>query len=241
MRPSSRVHPAAAAALVALLALAAGAALPARAEVQVKLKLPQRAKLDLRGKDSVTIAPFIVVAKESEAKTETKNIDVEKEFRRYLEKILRRETDLRVIDPGPINLPSFQLDDLVKNADFWREVGDKTQAGLIVTGSLDFDIQDRSGYKTQEFVSPVDGRTYYRQELVEQTGFEYDILMVVMDGGTGKELYRDNFKDFQSFQKDDVSAISGMFENLYSLEDRILAVFTQKEIETTRVLFTHAR
>ncbi len=240
MRPSSRVHPAVALSL-ALAALLAVAALPARAEVQVKLKLPQRAKLDLRGKDSVTIAPFIVVAKESETKTETKNIDVEKEFRRYLEKILRRETDLRVIDPGPVNLPSFQLDDLVKNADFWREVGDRTQADLIVTGSLDFDIQDRSGYKTQEFVSPVDGRTYYRQELVEQTGFEYDILMVVLDGGSGKELYRDNFKDFQSFQKDDVSAISGMFENLYSLEDRILAVFTQKEVETTRVLFTHAR
>lgn len=238
MTPSPRFQPVAAVLLAGLLALAA---LPARAEVQVKLKLPQRAKLDLRGKDSVTIAPFVVVAKESETKGETKNIDVEKEFRRYLEKILRRETDLRVIDPGPIYLPTFDLDELAKSRDFWRDVGNRTQADLIVSGSLDFDVQDRSGYKTEEFVSPVDGRTYYRQVLVEQTGFQYDILMVVMDGGTGEELYRDNFKDFQSFQKDEVSAISGMFENLYSLEDKILGVFTQKEVETTRVLFTHSR
>jgi hypothetical protein len=29
-----------------------------------------------------------------------------------------------------------------------------------------------------------------------------------------------------------------MFENLLSLEDRILNVFTQKEVEAARVLFT---
>ncbi len=238
MRRSGGIHPVGAAALAVALALAAPAA---RADVQVKLKLPQRAKLDLRGKDSVTIAPFVVVARESETQKETKNLDVEREFRRYLEKILRRETDLRVIDPGPINLPSFDFDQLAGAKEFWRDVGERIQTDLIVTGSLDFDVQDRSGYKTEEFVSPVDGRTYYRQVLVEQTGFQYDILMLVIDGKTGEELYRDNFKDFQSFQKDDVTAISGMFENLYSLEDKILGVFTQKEVETTRVLFTHSR
>jgi hypothetical protein len=29
-----------------------------------------------------------------------------------------------------------------------------------------------------------------------------------------------------------------MFENLLSLEDRILNVFTQKEVEASRILFT---
>jgi hypothetical protein len=61
--------------------------------------------------------------------------------------------------------------------------------------------------------------------------------MQVYDGRTGALLYQDNFKDFQSFEGE-ADPLAGMFENLMSLEDRILNVFTQKEVEATRVLFT---
>lgn len=225
--------------VVVLLSMVAGE--PARAEVEVRLTLPQRAKLDLRGKDSVVVTPFLVVAEEGETPGPERDVDVEGEFLRYLEKILRRETDLRVLEPGPVSYPSFDLEQLVENERFWQDLAERLQVDLLVAGSLDFDIQDRTGYRTQEFVSPVDGRTYYRQVLVEQTGFEYDILMVVMDGATGRLLYRDNFKDFRSFPTGDVDPVAGMFENLYALEERILSVFTQNEVETTRILFTRAR
>jgi hypothetical protein len=222
------------------LVLATLAAGPAPADVEVLLKLPQRAKLDLRGKETATVLPFLVVAEEGETPGPEREIDVEAEFTRYLAKILRRETDLRVAEPGPVAYPTYDLERLLEDRDFWRDLGERIQADLLVFGNLDFDIQDRSGYQTEEFVSPIDGRTYYRQVLVEQTGFEYDILMFVIDGATGRVVYRDNFKDFRSFPTGDVDPVAGMFENLYSLEDRILSVFTQKEIEARRVLFTDA-
>ncbi len=78
---------------------------------------------------------------------------------------------------------------------------------------------------------------YYRQVLVEQTGFQYDILMQVYDGKTGDHLYTDNFKDFQSQEGQKADPLKGMFENLLSLEDRILNVFTQKDVEASRTLF----
>lgn len=218
--------------------LASGLASPAEAEVEVRLQLPQRAKIDLRGKESVTVAPFLVIAQEGETRGAERDVDVEGEFGRYLEKILRRETDLHVVEAGPLAFPTYDLAELLEDGAFWRDVGERTQADLIVSGSLDFDVQDRTGYRTEEFVSPLDGRTYYRQVLVEQTGFEYDVLMVVVDGASGRVLYRDNFKDFRSFPSGDVDPVAGMFENLYSLEDRILNVFSQQEVETTRVLFT---
>lgn len=216
-------------------------AVPVLAKINVRLSLPQRAKLDLRGKDSVSVVPFVVVNQEGEGGGPERNVDVEAEFHRYLEKILRRETDLRVLEAGPVGFPTYELEELIADETFWRDLAERLQADLLVTGSLDFDIQDRSGYRTQEFVSPIDGRTYYRQVLVEQTGFEYDILLVVIDGATGRPIHRDNFKDFQSFQSDEVDPIAGMFENLYSLEDRILGVFTQKEVEASRILFTETR
>lgn len=205
--------------------------------VEVRLKLPQRAKLDLQGRKTIAVTPFVVVSEEGEQRLQGRTLDVQGEFERYLLKTLRRETDLKTIETGPINLPTFDLSRLPREQDFWRALGERTQADLILAGGLDFDVQDRTGYRTEGFVSPFDGRTYYRQVLVEQTGFEYDILMQVYDGKTGELLYEDNFKDFQSFEGEEADPLQGMFGNLYSLEDRIVGVFTQKEVEASRVLY----
>jgi hypothetical protein len=223
--------------LASLLTLAALPALAA--SVEVRLKLPQRARLDLTGRDSLAVSPFLVVSQEGAERMKGRDIDVQKEFDRYLLKVLRRETELKVIDPGPIDYPIYDLEQLSKQPDFWRALGERLNADLILTGGLDFDIQDRTGYRTEEYISPFNGRTYYRQVLVEQTGFEYDILMQVYDGRTGALLYQDNFKDFQNFEGENTDPLAGMFENLLSLEDRILNVFTQKEVEASRILFTN--
>jgi hypothetical protein len=228
--------------IAALLSLlAAATALPVRAgdSVEVRLKLPQRARLNLQGRTSLAVAPFIVVSKEGEEKrAQRKDIDVQKEFARYLLKVLRRETSLKIIESGPVDFPVYDLNQLTRQQDFWRALGERTSADMILTGGLDFDVQDRTGYRTEEYVSPFNGRTYYRQVLVEQTGFQYDILMQVYDGKTGELMYQDNFKDFQNFEGESADPLAGMFENLLSLEDKILNVFTQKEVEATRILFT---
>lgn len=221
-----------------LVLLAASAAPALASSVEVKLKLPQRARLNLQGRKSIAVTPFVVVSKEGENKVRGKSIDVQKEFARYLLKVLRRETELKIIETGPVELPSYDLAKLTKETDFWRAVGERTAADLILTGGIDFDIQDRTGYRTEEYSSPFNGQPYYRQVLVEQTGFQYDILMQVYDGHTGELIYQDNFKDFQNFEGQNADPLKGMFENLLSLEDRIVNVFTQKEVEASRTLFT---
>jgi len=231
-----RIRPQAIALCLALLAvppLCAGS-------IDVKLKLPQRARLNLQGRKTIALTPFIVVSQEGQEKDKVlgRDVDVQKEFARYLSKVLKRDTELKVLDPGPVDFPVYDSDQLVKQKDFWRALGDRTQADLILAGSLDFDIQDKTGYRTEEYTSPFNGQPYYRQVLVEQTGFQYDILMQVYDGKTGDLLYTDNFKDFQSQEGQKADPLKGMFENLMSLEDRILGVFTQKEVEATRTLFT---
>jgi hypothetical protein len=229
----------AAACLVAAAAAFAAAA-PAAADVEVRLRLPVRAKVDLEGRRSVTLAPFLVVSREGPGSERVRGsaLDVQKEFERYLAKLIRRETDLRLVEAGRLDYPTFDLELLAANRDFWRAVGERAQADLVLAGSLDFDVQDKSGYRTEEYVSPFDGRTYYRQVLVEQTGFDFDIVMMVFDGRTGERMYFDNFKDFKQFEGERTDPLQGMFENLAALEDRILNVFTQKSVEAVRVLLT---
>ncbi len=226
------------AATLVVFGLATTAVAPAIAStVEVRLRLPVRARLDLADKKTIVVAPFLVVTQE-EGSIDAGGVDVEDEFEGYLTRLLKRKTHLKVLDAGPVDYPTYDLQDLATNEDFWRYLGERTEADLILTGSLDFDIQDRSGYRTEEYVSPFDGRTYYRQVLVEQTGFEYDIVMEVFDGRSGKRLYSDNFKDFKRFEGESIDPLTGMFENLYSLEDRISGVFTQRLVETSRLLFT---
>ena len=221
----------------ALLGLLAATAV--EAVVEVRLRLPVRARLDLAGRKTVAAAPFLVVSREGSGESPRgTSIDVQREFERYLIKVLRRETTLKVLESGPVDYPTFDLDLLAQNRDFWRGLGEKLQADLVLAGSLDFDVQDKSGYRTEEYVSPFDGRTYYRQVLVEQTGFDYDIVLMVFDGRTGERLYFDNFKDFKQFEGEKADPLAGMFENLISLEDRIVGVFTQKTVEATRILMT---
>jgi hypothetical protein len=226
--------------ILAAMILALAAAGPSSAgTVEVKLSLPVRARIDLQSRKTVGIAPFLVVSKEGEGRLAGHDVDIQKEFERYLDKLLKRESDLKHVDLGAVEFPTFDLALLSKNVDFWRALGERSQADLILAGSLDFDVQDRSGYRTEEYISPFDGRTYYRQVLIEQTGYEYDIVLQVYDGKTGEQLYSDNFKDFkQSDEGQAADPLAGMFENLHSLEDRIVGVFAQRDVEATRVLFT---
>jgi len=227
-------------ALLGALALVALSALPARADVEVRLRLPVRARIDLEGRKSVAVAPFLVVGREGAATERIRSsaLDVQREFERYLGKILRRETDLKIVEAGRVDYPSFDLEVLSTDREFWSAVGSRAQADLVLAGSLDFDVQDKSGYRTEEYVSPYDGRTYYRQVLVEQTGFDFDIVMMVFDGKTGERMFFDNFKDFRQFEGERADPLKGMFENLAALEGRILNVFTQKSVEASRVLLS---
>ncbi len=203
---------------------------------EVRLLLPVRSQIDLAGRSSVTIAPCLIVTDEGQERVS--DIDLRAEFERYVSRLITRRTPLRYVESGPIDYPTYDLAELGRDQDFWAFVGERTQADLLIGCSLDFDVQDRSGYRTEEYVSPFDGRTYYRQVLVENTGFEFDIVLQVFDGETGELLFSDNFKDFRQLDQGSADPIRGMFQNLYALEDRISGIFAQRRIEARRTIYT---
>lgn len=226
-----------AAALVLLLT-----ALPALAGVdQIKLRLPLKPKLPLRGNERIALAPFIVVTDADKARDKRlANVDLQGEFHRFLKKQLEKKTKFEIIQtPADVKLPTQSLTELAKAQEFWASVGTQTGAEIIVSGSLEFKIEDRSGYKTEEYTSPIDGRTYYRQVYVEQTGFMFDIVLLVFDGRTGEKLLQDQFKDFRQTSNRRADELQGLFENLFSLESQILNTFVARDREAERYIFTN--
>lgn len=231
----------AASVLGSMAVLAAAVALSASplaaAPTEVRLGLPVRAQIALDDRRTIAALPFVVLAGEGEGRVRGRDIDVRGELERYLVKLLRRDTPLEVVEAGAVALPTYDLDMLSRDDAFWRALGAELGTDLLLVGSVDFDIHDRSGYRTEETVSPYDGRPYRIQVLVEETGFEFDIVLQVYDGRTGALLYDDNFKDFKQYEGDAADPLAGMFQNLYALEDRIVGIFAQKRVQVTRVLF----
>jgi hypothetical protein len=221
----------AAAALLIPLAATAGV-------TEVKLKLPLKPKLQITGDEKIAIAPFVIANNGEKKNDRASKVDVQSEFQRYLRKQLTKTTKLRLVDMPPTRLPATDMKTLEADRDFWKALGQKTGADYIVSGILDFDINDKSGYKTEEYVSPSDGRTYYRQVLIETTGFVFDIDIAVFNADTGEKVLEDNFRDFKEFDQRNYDEILGLFENLRSLETQLVGIFVPQETSATRYVFT---
>lgn len=214
------------------------AAAPAANVMEVKLKLPVKPKLQLTGDERLAIAPFIIATKGEKRNDRATKVDVQIEFQRYLKKQLAKSTKLRLVDVGQTRLPGSDVKTLATARDYWKEIGARTGADYIVTGVVDFDINDKAGYKTEEYISPADGRAYHRQVLVESTGFVFDIDLAIFNPDTGEMVLEENFRDFKEFDQRNYDEILGLFENLRALESQLVGIFVAQETSGTRYVFT---
>jgi len=224
---------------VAIMLAAALVPLAAFAGVlEVKLKLPVKPKLQITGDEKIAIAPFVIANNGERKADRASKVDVQSEFQRYLRKQLTKSTKLRIVDVPGTKLPGTDMKALEANRDYWREIGSRTGADYIVSGIVDFDINDKSGYRTEEYTSPADGRTYYRQVLVETSGFVFDIDIAVFNADTGEKVLEENFRDFKEFDQRNYDEILGLFENLRSMEAQLVGIFVSQETSASRYVFT---
>jgi hypothetical protein len=223
---------------LALLLVLAFPLTAAAGVMEVKLKLPVKPKLKITGDERIAVAPFIIAANGEKKSDRAAKVDVQAEFNRYLRKQLAKSTKLRLVDVPQTRLPGSDIRSLQEARDYWRDLGSRTAADYIVTGIVDFDINDKSGYRTEEYTSPADGRTFYRQVLVESTGFVFDIDLVVFDAGTGEMVLEENFRDFKEFDQRNYDEILGLFENLRALEAQLVGIFVTQETSGSRYVFT---
>ncbi|HEY7112905.1 MAG TPA: hypothetical protein VIA45_08230 [Thermoanaerobaculia bacterium] len=237
MLPRTAARRGAAWTAILLLAAAAGCS----SVEQVRLRLPLKPRLPLRGNEKVVLAPFLIVTEADKVRDKRlANVDIQGEFHRFLKRQIEKKTKLEVVEAPPdLKLPTQNLTELGRSVEFWRALGNTTGGEVLVSGSLEFRVEDRSGYKTEEYVSPINGQTYYRQVYVEQSGFLFDIVFMVFDGHSGEKLLQDEFKDFrQTGSSNRSDELQGLFENLFSLENQILNLFVAREREADRYLFT---
>jgi hypothetical protein len=219
------------------LAVALLLAVPALAgtkEVQIELQVQPQVKL--KGRERIFIGPIML----EPSADPTKRVDVSavRELDSYLRRLARRSTRLQFLPADPsLQPPTSDPNELRTQTAFWRELAERVGADYVVSAAVDVEILDRTGYTTEKYVSPEDGKTYFRQVLVEDTGFKYDILLMVFSS-SGELVHQEQISDFQERQERKLEEFTGMFDGLYTLESRLLGLFAPRFIQARRYLYT---
>jgi hypothetical protein len=222
---------------VAVIAVVLSAALAGAGAREIQVGLQLRPELDVGSRAKVYVGSILLEPRQGGGTTMA-DIQAIREFSEYMRDLLRRETRLRVQPQlEGIEPPTLDLAKLLEHREFWQDVAERSGADYIIAASVDVKVLDREGYTTEEYVSPTDGQTYFRQILVEETGFSYDILLVVVDGRTGDTVFSDQVTDFKERDERKLDEYEDMFDDLYTLENRLLGIFVPRTVQAKRFLY----
>jgi hypothetical protein len=205
---------------------------------EIRIALHLKPELPIDGTENMYVGPVMIEPREGE-NVQSVDITAAREFEIFLRKILRRDAQLHLIPKlDDLKPPSSHLGALLLDTDFWKLIREETGADYVVAASIDVKILDRAGYTTEEYVSPQDGKTYFRQVMVEETGFSYDILLVVVAAATGEVVHREQITDFQPKNERKLEEYTDMFTDLYTLQNRLVGIFVPRAIQVKRGLFS---
>jgi hypothetical protein len=229
---------------------------------EIPIETPIRPKLDVSAFQRVLVAGFMAGG--------TEDVDGNLETTRLLRSQLRTKSEMRVIDADVLPLmeeaaegldlsqrttedgeplePGVIRDEkdlepyehIFANVEYWKRIGEEYQQPLIVTGTVVFAPQARSGIvqRDQEVydsfgrrrVVPV--RTY-----MERKGFVLRPRFIFIDGRTGTVLHSENFREEILYNANQTSpALSSYFELMDRLIPSFLSTLSSQSIRGTRVL-----
>lgn len=186
-------------------------------------------KLETEGYDSLLVASFIV--------ENASEIDLNREVTRYLRKRLAKGSlDVLPVTPAPA-IPEMPIEDLIKNAEFWKFLGRQHSADVIVSGELKFATRDASGYENVDVVNQRTGQKVRQSRFVEQKEFRYTMEVFFIESATGKLLHRDSLQRAAIYAGGGNDSLSAFFELLDALARDVAAVVAPRIRQDTRFIF----
>ncbi len=225
--------------------------------LEVPIETPLQSKLDIGSFRRVLIAGFVTPPGESD-------IELSSETARLLQNQLRSSSKLQVLEPDRPPLvdelekvvqklgeggkfskqqkEQFQLeaDRILQDPEYWRKLGEEYQNPLIVTGTLGFESQNRSGFQTEEQVfRGGDGRLrrVRGNRYLERKGYILKADFLFVDGRTGQTLHKEKFSEEVLYGEDHKSsALSSYFELMDRVLPNFVGVIAPQKIRGTRVL-----
>ena len=197
-------------------------------ELPVSLPLPPRLKLD--DVKTVLVASFLV--------NDSELINVNRELVRFLRSEFRKHTafEIQNITPPPA-VPEQTLDDMARNAPFFRWLGNEHRSDVIVTGAMRYAKRDASGFEDVDIVSDATGQKVRQTRFVEQEEFTFELDVLYFRGTDGSLLFRDRLRRQAIFRGAANDPISAFYELGNSIAGDVLSVISSRTRTDQRLLF----
>jgi hypothetical protein len=214
--------------------VAAGCAWPGGASagvVRVTISAPMPARINMERIHKILVTRFIV-------DQELSGVDLNKETVSLVRRSMRKKTRLEILDIEPPPLPEQPLKELLANSGFWRRLAETHGADMLIAGKVSFESQDRSGFVTQDEISPVTGQRVRRSRFVDREGFSLGLNLFFMDGVTGRLLYEDQFTGENTMTGHGTDRLTVLYTLFEQFEDDILGIVVPGAKSGQRFIFT---
>jgi hypothetical protein len=136
------------------------------------------------------------------------------------------------------SLASFEP--IFANVEYWKKLGEEFQQPLIVTGTVLFTPQSKSGMvqQTRETYDNLGRRVVVPMRVfMERKGYVLRPKFIFIDGRTGTRLYSETFREERLYpSQQNVPALSSYFELMDDVIPRFLNVLSTQKVRGTRVL-----
>jgi hypothetical protein len=126
------------------------------------------------------------------------------------------------------------------NVEYWKKLGEEFQQPLIVTGTVLFTPQSKSGMvsQTRETYDNLGRRVVVPTRVfMERKGYILRPKFIFIDGRTGTRIYSESFREERHYpSQQNVPALSSYFELMDDVIPRFLNVLSTQKVRGTRVL-----
>ena len=196
--------------------------------VPARFTLPPR--VDISAYETMLVASFLV--------EEEEDIDLNREITRYLRNRHSRTSRLDVLPVTPAPpIPEMPLEELAANAAFWKRLGRLHGADLIVSGAVDFERRDASGYRNVDVISNLTGQKVRESRFIEQEEFHYTLEVLFLEGATGTLIHRDRLERSAVYTGGGNDPLTAFFDLVDTLARDVVAVVSPRIMEDTRFIY----
>ena len=213
--------------IAAVLILAAGASLAGVIEVMVKLPVPQ--KIDVTGMRRILVGGF--------RGNDDPSLEIDVEYSKYLREMLQRKSTFEIVKADPPPLPEQELKDVVKNSSYWKRLGQRFSADLILAGAVGFDRHDKSGFVNEDVISPVTGQRIRRTRYAEREEFSLVVTLYFFHGGTGELLHEERLTEDAMYEGRANDGLAALHQLAERAAPEVLGVLMPRQKTETRYLF----
>jgi hypothetical protein len=198
--------------------------------IEIPVRLPLPPKLRLAGVNTLLVASFLASGDEM--------LDANREIVRFLRSEFRKRGALEVLEvtpPPPV--PEQTLEDMARNNSFWKFLANDHGADLVVSGVLEYDRRDASGFREVDRVSPTTGQKVKTSQFVEQQEFEFEMVVLFFRGLDGTLLYRDRFRRESVYSGTANDPISAFYDLAGRIAEDITSVIAPTFRSEPRAIF----